>query len=166
MWVCVPNIFIIIYFLAIWNLWVIGNYEKNSRWALMNNITIRLLWVLVTNNYMLLLSWISYIIPIITPFLISIFLLLYIFRYSQFYYLSFPHIFLQVIFVLRKSNRGSFLNLREWKCIHYKGWCYSLILRGCLAKKTNCTEFYSEWHKSTFKENAFATWFYSIVRLF
>ena len=34
----------------------VGNYEKNSRWAIMDNITVGLLWVLVINNYMLLLS--------------------------------------------------------------------------------------------------------------
>ena len=34
----------------------IGNYEKNSCWAIMDNITVGLLWVLVINNYMLLLS--------------------------------------------------------------------------------------------------------------
>ena len=34
----------------------VGNYEKNSHWAIMDNITVGLLWVLVINNYMLLLS--------------------------------------------------------------------------------------------------------------
>ena len=34
----------------------ISNYEKNSRWTIIDNIAVGLLWVLVTNNYMLLLS--------------------------------------------------------------------------------------------------------------
>ena len=38
---------------------------------------------------------------------------------------------------------------------------YSLILGGCSAKRAIHTEFYSNWHESTFKDNAFA-WFYSL----
>ena len=34
----------------------VGNYEKNSHWVIMDNIAIGRLWVLVTINYMLLLS--------------------------------------------------------------------------------------------------------------
>ena len=89
-----------------------------------------------------------------------------LFRYTQSYYMSLPHIFLQFIFVLRKGNRGLFLNLREWKCVHHESWHYSLILGSWLAKRTSRIEFYSGWHESTFKDNAFAVWFYSIVRLF
>ena len=121
--------------------------------------------LLITNNYRPLLSWIAYIIPIITPILISHFFYYSIFRYTQFYYMSLQHIFIQYIFVLRKSNKGLFLNLREWKCVHHECWCYSLILGGCLnkrsshigclAKRTSRTKFYSEWHESTFKDSAF-----------
>ena len=66
--------------------------------------------------------------------------------------MSLPHIFLQFIFILRKGNRKLFLNLREWKCVYHEGWCYSLILGGCLAKRTSRIEFYSGWHESTFKK--------------
>ena len=140
-----------------------GNYDKNSHWVITGNIAVGLLWVI---NYRPLLSWIAYIIPIITPFLISHFFYYSIFRYTQSYYMSLSHIFLQYIFVLKKSNKGLFMNLREWNCVHYEDWCYSLILGGCLAKRTNCIGFYSGWHESTFKDNAFVAWFYSIVRLF
>ena len=101
----------------------------------------------------------THIIPIITPFLMSFFFFFYysLFRYTQSYYMSLPHIFLQFIFVLRKGNRWLFLNLREWKCIHHKSWRYSLVLGGWLAKRTSRIEFYSGWHESTFKDNAFAT---------
>ena len=59
--------------------------------------------------------------PIITPFPMSFFFFYYsLFRYTQSYYMSLPHIFLQFIFVLRKDNRWLFLNLREWKCVHHK----------------------------------------------
>ena len=34
----------------------VGNYEKNSHWAIIDHIAVGFLWVLVTNNYMLLLS--------------------------------------------------------------------------------------------------------------
>lgn len=48
-----------------------------------------------------------------------------------------------------------FLNLCVWKCVQHKGRYYKLILRGCLAKKPLRTKFLSEWHKLTFKHNAF-----------
>ena len=53
---CILNTFIIIYFLTVGNLSkiAIGNYEKNSHREIMDNIAIGLLWVLVTNNNMLL----------------------------------------------------------------------------------------------------------------
>ena len=165
---CVLKTFIIIYFLDVRNLWVkypLDNYNKNSRWVIIDNIGVGFLWV-ITNNNKPLLSWIAYIIPIIKPFLISHFFYYSIFRYTQSYYMSLSHIFLQYIFVQRKSNRWLFLNFCEWNCVHHEDWCYSLILVGCLAKGAGRTEFYSRWHKSTFKDNTFAVWFFSIVRLF
>ena len=135
----------------------VGNYEKNSRWTIMDNITVGLFWVLVINNYMLLLSWIAYIILIIIPFLIShFFTTLYLDIHNPIICLS--HIFFY--------NKGLLLNHCEWKCVHHEGCRYSLILRGCLAKRTSRTKFYSGWHKSTFMDNAFTAWFYSIVRSF
>ena len=105
---------------------------------------------LVTNNYMLLLSWIAYIILITTPFPRSHFALY--FHIHNFYSLFVPYIFSTVLIVLRKSNiRRLFMNLHEWKCVHHKGWCYSLIQGGCLAKRTSRTKFYSGWHKSTLR---------------
>ena len=109
----------------------------------------------------------THIIPIITPFPMIFFFFNYsLFRYTQSYYMSLPHIFLQFIFVLRKDNRWLFLNLREWKCVYHESWHYSLILGSWLAKRTSRIEFYSGWHELTFKDNIFTAWFYNIVRLF
>ena len=122
------------------------------RYSLEWSRTIRSLTIFV--HHQLLLSSVAYIIPHRNTISNKISFALY-FLDTQIMF-SFPptYFFVIYIFVLRKCIRMFFLNLCEWKCIHHKGWCYSLILKDCLTKKTSHTKFYSRWHESTSKDNA------------
>ena len=88
-------------------------------------------------------------------------------RLSSLFALVFLHRNFSFIFVFSFKERKIKIVLSSSCLSVWLTWRnhYSLILGGCSAKRAICTEFYSRWHESTFKQPLKTThfaWFYCL----